>query len=348
MSEQVNAASTRDPAAERQHALLSRLKLRQLALLRSIDRLRSLGRVAAELQLSQPAITKALREVEDIFGSQLFVRSNRGLVPTAAGDAVLAYTHRWLAELESTARVLTSLETGKGGRMRLGLTQQAPQRLIQAALDHLLHLSPPMAVMTREGTTDELVSALLARELDCAIGRSYDGDAPDLVQLAVYRQEPCLVTGARQARRLGRATMDWNKLAQLDWILPPPNTPMRRTYNAIFVGAGVQPPVPMLETTSIRSIEAVLRSEPNAIAIMPRDVVAELEAAGQWAALPHRLKWDLPPVSFFTTQALEGQPTVAGMRDAVVEAGLRLQKQRTASYSAPTTAARSAPSPSST
>ena len=64
MSEQINAASTRDPAAERQHALLSRLKLRQLALLRSIDRLRSLGRVAAELQLSQPAITKALREVE--------------------------------------------------------------------------------------------------------------------------------------------------------------------------------------------------------------------------------------------------------------------------------------------
>lgn len=343
MPEQLNVANTRDPAAERQHALLSRLKLRQLALLRSIDRLRSLSRVAAELHLSQPAITKALREVEDIFGSPLFVRSSRGLVPTAAGEAVLAYTGRWLAELESTARVLTSLEAGKGGRMRLGLTQQAPQRLIQAALDHLLHRSPPIAVMTREGTTDELVAALQARELDCAIGRSYDGDVHDLVQLPVYRQEPCLVTGARQVRRLGRTAMDWKNLALLDWILPPPNTPMRRTYNAIFIGAGVQPPVPMLETTSIRSIEAVLRSEPNAIAIMPRDVAAELQAAGQWATLPHRLKWDLPPVSFFTTKALEGQPTVAGLRDAVAEAGRRLQSQRSSSYSAPTAAARSAP-----
>jgi DNA-binding transcriptional LysR family regulator len=200
-----------------------------------------------------------------------------------------------------------------------------------------------MAVMTREGTTDELVAALQARELDCAIGRSYDGDATDIVQLAVYRQEPCLVTGSRQVRRLGRAAMDWKGLAQLDWILPPPNTTMRRTYNAIFVGAGVQPPVPMLETTSIRSIEAVLRSEPNAIALMPRDLAAELQAAGQCAALPHRLKWDLPPVSFFTTRALEDQPTVAGLRDAVAEAGQRLQNQQIASYSAPTAAARSAP-----
>jgi len=342
MPEHVNVSKARDPAAERQHALLSRLKLRQLSLLRTIDRLRSLSRVAAELQLSQPAITKALREVEDIFGSQLFGRSSRGLVPTAAGEAVLAYTRRWLAELESTAQVLTSLEAGKAGRIRLGLTQQAPQRLILAALDHLLHRSPPMAVMTREGTTDELVAALLARELDCAIGRSYDGDAPDLVQLAVYRQEPCLVTGARQVRRLGRAAIDWKKLAQLDWILPPPNTPMRRTYNAIFVGAGVQPPEPMLETTSIRSIEAVLRSEPNAIAILPRDVASELQSAGQWAVLPQRLKWDLPPVSFFTTRALEGQPTLAGLRDAVAEAGRSLQNQRTASYIDPTAAARSA------
>jgi DNA-binding transcriptional LysR family regulator len=163
MSEQVNAASTRDPAAERQHALLSRLKLRQLALLRSIDRLRSLGRVAAELQLSQPAITTALREVEDIFGSQLFVRSNRGLVPTAAGDAVLAYTHRWLAELESTARVLTSLETGKGGRMRLGLTQQAPQRIQSHRLGESRKLEETAARTSRQRLTAGSSSLVLRR-----------------------------------------------------------------------------------------------------------------------------------------------------------------------------------------
>lgn len=317
--------SAREPAAELQHALLSRLKVRQLALLQTIDRHRTLGRVAAEMRVSQPAITKALREVEDVFGSTLFDRTPRGLTPTAAGDAVLHYARRWLTELEATAHVLTSLEAGRSGRLRLGLTQQVPQKLLSAALDHLLHRTPRMAVMTREGTTDELVAGLLARELDCAIGRSYDGDATGLVQEAIYHQQPCLVVGARSATRLSRGPLDWAKLAKLDWILPPPNTPMRRTYNAIFVGAGVQPPVPVLESTSIRSMETVLRTEPNAITILARDVVAELEAAGHWRALPYRLNWSLPPVSFFTTKDLEALPTVMQLRSVVVDVARQMR-----------------------
>ena len=318
-------ATARDPASVLQHALLSRLKLRQLALLQAVDRHRTLGRVAAEMRLSQPAITKALRAVEDIFGTTLFERTSRGLVPTPGGEAVLVYARRWLAELEATARVLTSLEAGRSGRIRLGLTQQVPQKLLSAALDHLLHRTPRMAVMTREGTTDELVALLVARELDCAIGRSYDGDATGVVQEAIYQQEPCLVVSAKSVKRLSRGPLDWAALAQLDWILPPPNTPMRRTYNAIFVGAGVQPPVPILETTSIRSMETVLRTEPNAISILARDVVAEMEAAGHWRGLPHRLSWNLPPVSFFTTTLLEGHAMVKALRDVVGAAAREMQ-----------------------
>lgn len=317
--------NAKDPATELQHALLSRLKLRQLALLQTIDRHRSLGRVAAEMQLSQPAITKALHEVEDIFGSTLFTRSSRGLVPTPAGDAVLHYARRWLAELEATTRVLTSIEAGRSGRLRLGLTQQVPQQLMSAALTHLLDRSPRISVMVREGTTDELVANLLAREIDCAIGRSYDGDASGLVQQAIYEQEPCLIVGARNVKRLSRGPLDWARLAQLDWILPPPNTPMRRTYNAVFVGAGVQPPMPILETTSLRGIEMVLRQEPNAITIFARDVMEEMERASGWAALPYRLNWNLPPVSFFTLKELDGHPTVQALREVVVATARRMK-----------------------
>lgn len=87
-------ATSRDPAAQLHHALLTRLKVRQLALLQAIDRHRTLGRVAADMRLSQPAITKALREVEDIFGTPLFERTPRGLVPTHTGAAALIATRR--------------------------------------------------------------------------------------------------------------------------------------------------------------------------------------------------------------------------------------------------------------
>ncbi|RYF54444.1 MAG: LysR family transcriptional regulator [Comamonadaceae bacterium] len=324
-------ASSHDPAAALHHALVTRLKLRQLALLQRIDRHRTLGRVAAEMRLSQPAVTKALKEVEDIFGSVLFDRTPRGLVPTPAGDAVLGYAKRWLAELEATAQVVSSFEAGRAGRVRVGLTQQVPQKFISALMDHLLRRAPRVATLVREGTTDELVGLLLAGELDCAIGRSYDGDATGLVQEAVYEQEPCLVVCAKSAKRLARGPLDWARLAKLDWILPPPNTPMRRTYNAVFVGAGVQPPVPMLESTSIRTLETALRDEPNAISILARDVVDEMEAKGHWRALPYRLGWNLPPVSFLTTSALQGNHLVKELRDVVVRATIDMKQRRDAS-----------------
>lgn len=320
--------TARDPASRLQHALLTRLKLRQLALLQAVDRHRTLGRVADEMRISQPAITKALHEVEDIFGNPLFERTSRGLVPTAYGESVLDYTRRWLAELESTALALTSMDAGRAGRLRLGFTQQVPQQLLAAALTHMLERTPRVAVMTREGTTDELVAGLQARELDCAIGRSYDGAASGLVQEAVYQQEPCMVVAAGSVKRLSRGPLDWARLAKLDWILPPPNTPMRRTYNAIFVGAGVQPPVPLLETTSHRSMETVLRREPNAVAILSRDIVTEMERSKHFAALPYRLSWNLPPVSFFTLEQLVAHPMVASLRKVVADTARQMQAKR--------------------
>ena len=300
----------RDPAAAIQHALLTRLKLRQLHLLLAIDRQRTLNRVAAEMRISQPAITKALREVEDIFGATLFERSSRGLKATAAGIAVLRYAQRSLADLESTSKVLAAIDSGHGGRVSLGITTQVPQPLLSAALRHLLSQRPRLSVFLAEGTTDQLVARMKERELDCAIGRSYEGDSQDIVQQTLYEQEPCLVVAAQNQKRLSRGPLDWAKLAELDWILPPPNTPMRRLYNTIFITAGVQPPVPIVETISVRSMEMVLSSEPNAIALLPRDVVDELFDGGVIAPLQHRITWTLPPVTFLCQRTLAEQPTL--------------------------------------
>lgn len=308
------------------HALLTRLKMRHLALLQAIDRHRALNRVAAEMRLSQPAITKALREIEDIFATTLFERTSRGLVPTAAGQAVLQYARRWLAELDGTTQALTAIGAGRASRLRLGITPQLPQLLLTAALRRLLAHAPRISVEAREGTTDQLVALLLAGEIDCGIGRIYEGESRELVQEPIYEQEPCLVVASASRARLSRGPLDWAKLSALDWILPPPNTPMRRTYNAIFVGAGVQPPLPILETTSVRSMESVLRLASNAITILPREIAAEMAQGGHCAALPYTLGWSLPPVTFFTLKALADHPAIRTTAEAAREAARGMGK----------------------
>jgi len=309
--------SQSDPATAVQHALLTRLKLRHLHLLLTIDRQRTLNRVALEMGVSQPAITNALREVESIFGTVLFERSSRGLKANPAGQAVLRYAERSLADSQSISQVLAAIDSGHGGRVRIGITTQVPQPLLSAALQHLLRQKPRLSVFLTEGTTDQLVERIRERELDCAIGRSYEGSPHDIVQEPLYEQEPCLVVAARSQKRFSRGPLDWAQLAALDWILPPPNTPMRRLYNTIFITAGVQPPLPIMETISVRSMETVLSSEANAIAILPRDVVDELFAGGLIAPLSHKLTWTLPPVTFLCQRHLAEQAIFLELMNAL-------------------------------
>ncbi len=308
-------------SARLRHSVGSRLKLRHLSLLQSLERHRTLSRVAAEMSLSQPAITKALREIEDIFMAQLFERTSRGLVATAAGRAALRFAQVTLADVESTTHVLTAIDTGLMDRVRLGITPQVPEGLLHAALAHLLGQSPRVSVLSKEGTTDELVAALSAREIDCAIGRSFDHSVgEDIDQEPIYEQEPCLLVPARSRARLARGPLNWARLAQLDWIFPPPNTPMRRTFSAIFLSAGVQPPSPIVETMSLRTIETVLRNVPNGVTILAKDIVADLVQRGECAALPHKLSWNLPPVSFFVSKHMAQHPVVRSLATAIRQA----------------------------
>lgn len=321
--------TSNDRTDQLRHTLLTRLKLRHFALLQAVSRHRTLSAVALELRLSQPAITKTLKEIEDIFMTQLFVRSARGLKPTPAGEAVLHYALVSLADMESTTRVLAAIDSGLIGRVRIGITPHVPEALMNATFTHLLGQVPRVSVLAKEGTTDELLVALSARELDCFIGRSIHGHVDiDIMQEAIYQQVPCLLVPAASRARLSKEPLDWRRMAALDWIMPPPNTPMRRTFNAVFLGAGVQPPLPIVETWSLKSIETVLRHEPNAVTILARDVAAELSRSGVAAALPYELSWNLPPVSFFVSQSIAQQPTVRSLAAAIRSAATRLGANR--------------------
>lgn len=193
---------------------------------------------------------------------------------------MLIHARTALSDVESTARGLASIEAGQQGRVRIGVIPHLPAALLDAVLTHLLKHTPRVAVMVCQGTTDELVPALRARELDCVIGRSFnDGGDIDIEQGPLYRQAPCLLVPVKSRARLSRGALDWQRLARLDWILPPPDTPIRSTIDAIFASTGVPPPAPVVETYSLKSIEVVLRTQAHAIAILAHDIGSDLAAA---------------------------------------------------------------------
>ena len=282
------------------HLMLSRLKLRHFSILDAIDKHRTISRSAVALQVTQPAMTRSLREIEEIFMARLFERSSSGLKATPAGEAALRYARLMLRHAEATSRQLSNINDGRIDSLRIGITPHIPELLLTTPITHLLGRSARISVAVREATTDELVAALHARELDCVIGRSYDGILEDAFALEpLYDQKPCLLVPARSHARLSRGPLDWKRLADLDWIMQPPTTPMRRSLEAIFSSAGVRPPHPFVETYSLKGMGAVFANEPNAITLIAQDTAVPLVGSGVCAMLPFTLNWNLPPVSLF-------------------------------------------------
>ena len=298
-----NTMSPAPPASDALALRLeTRLKMRHYVLLMAVDRHRSITRVAEQLSLAQPTVTRALADIEDIFMTPLFVRSRRGLEPTVAGEVVLARAKLAVADNHALQQELRAVSgAGLQGRLRVGVIPYAATQTLDATWQHLFGLRPRIALLAHEDTTHNLVLAVRQRTLDCAICRfSHDSTDDDLVQELLYRQEACVVVSKASAPRLARQSnqhgLDISLLAEMDWIFPPSDTPIRQMIDTVFAAAGRTVPVPLLEAYAVRTVASAMQQLPRAVTILPRDVAQAVAATGAAEVMPRPLPWNLPPV----------------------------------------------------
>ena len=286
---------SKDPLALR---LENRLKLRHYVLLDAFGKHRSVTRVAEQMGLSQPTVTRALSDIEEIFMTPLFVRSRRGLEPTAAGEVVLARARFALADITVLQDELRAVNQGRQGTLRIGLIPYVSGQALDAIWRHLLSLQPRLALSASEDTSLNLIKRVRDRELDCAVCRfSHDSIEDDLVQVPLYHQQAFLVAAKPSASLLSRQpVLDIAQLAEMEWVFPPSNTPIRKVIDAIFAAAGRQVPVPLMEAYSIRAISTALHQLPRGVTVLPGDIANIVASAGGAEVLERPLPWSLPPV----------------------------------------------------
>ncbi len=277
--------------------LTGRLRARHLALISAIYRLRTLRLVAAELHHSQPAVTKALQELEALIGARLFERTRHGLVPTPVAEIVVARGETILADLHRLAGDLTALDTGYQGIIRVGVIQYIPHSLLTDAIAKLSHGTHHYRFLVRDGSTDMLVSLLLRHELDCVLARFSPVDGAELEQTVIYVQQPRLVANRRHPLRQARG-LAIGDLKQSAWILPPSQTPTRRAFDEMLVRHQVEVRPPFMETVSVSIIKGMLRQQKMAVALLPDDIALEFEREGVGQILRLDLDFPLPAVSF--------------------------------------------------
>jgi DNA-binding transcriptional LysR family regulator len=232
--------------------LLARLRFRHLQLIKELKRGGSLRAAAQALNLTQPALSKALGEIESAFGFALFTRTARGLTPTAQGEVVIRGAGLLMRELahlqgEATAGDAASVT------LRIGAPPFVAQGYLPEILVKLTRRDPPARVQLLEERVPLLMTALVNGEVD-ALVTSYPAQMPEAGSAALryeklFEAEFHII--APPAHALARARqVEWQRLAREPWVMPAKTSMVRRVIEESFLRAGAVPPVPVVESTS--------------------------------------------------------------------------------------------------
>ena len=252
-----------------------------LTLLRAfatVARLGNLTRAAAQLHLTQPAVSLQLKNLQEALGVTLFTRTSHGLVLTRDGQALLPHAERALVAAGDVERAAAALRQEVRGRLRIG-TILDPQFLrLGGFLKQLVETYPQIETALRHGMSGSVIEQVRARELDVGyyIGQPVEDGMPDALFHAAMltRFQYRVLAPAGWKERVGRAP-DWRSLAALPWIWTPPASAHNRLLSRVFLDAGVEP-VKVAEVDQETSMLDLVKSGVGLS--LARDAIAIAEA----------------------------------------------------------------------
>ncbi|HEX4817764.1 MAG TPA: LysR family transcriptional regulator [Nonomuraea sp.] len=197
------------------------MDLRVLGYMVAIAEEGSISAAARRLRLTQPTLSRQLRELERRLGADLFARAGRGLVPTAAGEALLRRAARMLADAEAALHDVRLAAAGKTGRLAVGFAGSGINGVLGDALGRLRTELPDVDLSLVELFDDaEMSAGILDGSLDVAVQRLPVRDAR--LATRVWAREPlALFLPARHRLARSREPVPVSVLGEVPLVLWP-------------------------------------------------------------------------------------------------------------------------------
>lgn len=221
--------------------------------------------------LSEPALHRAVRDLEQVAGVALAERRGRGVVLTAAGRR-LARGIR-LAAREIAAGIADLGGAPESGTLAIGAMPLSRALILPHAIAAFVGGSPRAVVDVAEGSWRELVEPLRDGVIDLMIGALRDEAPPGLDQHALF-DDRLVVIGRAGHPLAGIARPTLADLARFGWIVGQADTPLRAHWAALFAGRPL-PDAP-IECGSVMVIRGVLQGSDLLTLLSPDQVALEL------------------------------------------------------------------------
>ena len=230
----------------------SRLKLRDLHILLTVVQHGSMAKAAAALAISQPAVSKAIADMEHTFGLRLLDRSRSGIEPTAYGRALVMRGQAVFDELKYGVEELAFLADPTVGDLRIGSTESIAAGFLPAVIERFSREQPRVRLDVAQTVISTLhYHELRERSIDLFLGRiptPFDED--DLEAEVVYDDQVVVVAG-RQSKWARLRRLKLADLAGERWILPPTDTLPGSLTAELFRASNAKMPREPVTTLSI-------------------------------------------------------------------------------------------------
>jgi DNA-binding transcriptional LysR family regulator len=225
------------------------------------------------MNLTQPAATKILHDIEDMFGFPLFDRLPRNMRPTDLGEFVIRFARETLNASEKFVEDLNHMREGGHGTLLIGATYGiAP--LLSTSIMRIKEKRPLLTIRLLERTSDILLKELEEKTIDVVIGRFTIEHQHNIFNFRdIGATKVCVVVGPNHPL-LEQPDLTLAQLMDWPWILHPLTTPTRKLFEETLADHGLKSPVNLVETTSIFATLQLLQGS-HMIAILPVSAIQD-------------------------------------------------------------------------
>ena len=260
-----------------------RIKFRHVQCFVEIARHRSLKRAADRLFLTQPAISKTLKELEDILGAQLLNRSRAGVTLTREGDVFLQFAEMSVGALQQGIDGVGQVSATGGQTLTVGALPSVAAWLLPSVVREMAEVAPDVVLRVSDGPHAYLVDRLRQGALDLVIGRL---GAPETMQQLSFTQ--LYNEHVEFVVRPGHPILNDPRLERIaEWpvVYPSPGSAILPLVERFLIANGIGDLPRRIETVSGAFGRVYVRNS-DAVWIISAGVVANELAEGRLVRLP--------------------------------------------------------------
>jgi DNA-binding transcriptional LysR family regulator len=223
---------------------------------------------ARQLAISQPAVHRAAREMEDTVGVPLYRRRVHSVTVNAAGMEFARRLNLALHEIKQAADDLSAARGMLKGRISVGILPLVPQRMLARVVGGMLEMYPDAAITIREGQYALLLNDLRFGVIDVIVGALRNSTPDGAVVESGLFDDPYAAAVRRGHPLARRARITAADLADYDWVAPQKDMPRRATVEKML-DTLPHPPRRVIETSSLAMMMAML-VESDCITLLSR------------------------------------------------------------------------------